>query len=156
MGSRIYQVTSKYSIYRRSYIKNNAFKEKGAPTNSMAKKVLVIEYNEAILDVLKIIITDAGYHFIDPPSPVTLEKIFDLQPDIILIEDQLHNLQHGRKICRSLKRSPLTSSIHMVIMTTSIKPEDLILESEADALLIKPFDIEDLEKILRCFSENNH
>lgn len=97
-----------------------------------------------------------SYNFVAPLSPFTAEKIFNLDPDLILIEDQLYNLQQGREISQSLKKSKLTSSIPIVIMTTSIKPENLILESEADTFLIKPFDIKKLEEILYYFSKRNN
>jgi len=118
---------------------------------SVPKKVLVIENNKAILDVMKIIITEAGYTFLSPLSDFVPEKISALQPDLILIEDHLYHLPQGREISRSLKRSALTSSIPIIIMTTTIETGNLLSESEADALLIKPFDIKSLETLLyRC------
>ncbi|WP_294312380.1 response regulator [uncultured Chryseobacterium sp.] len=146
---------STYLAFGRNCIKINSFKEKDM-SNYVLKKVLVIDCNEAILDVMRLIITDAGYNFVVPLSPFTPEKIFNLEPDLILIEDQLYNLQQGREISQSLKKSQLTSSIPIVIMTTSIKPENLILESEADTFLIKPFDIQKLEEILYCFSKKKN
>lgn len=146
---------SKYPAFGRNYIKINSFKGKDM-SNYVLKKILVIDCNEAILDVMKLIITDAGYNSVAPLSPSTAEKIFNLDPDLILIEDQLYNLQQGREISQSLKKSKLTSSIPIVIMTTSIKPENLILESEADTFLIKPFDIKKLEEILYYFSKRNN
>lgn len=105
---------------------------------------------------MKIIITDAGYTFLAPLSVLMPEKVSALQPDIILIEDQLYNLPQGRKISRSLKRSASTSSIPIVMMTTALEPTDLISESEADTLLIKPFDIKNLEAVLhRCSKKNS-
>ncbi|WP_294297516.1 hypothetical protein [uncultured Chryseobacterium sp.] len=149
MKNHINQIKSKYPAYRKGHIEDDALKGKDMP-NSIAKKILVIDYNEAILDVMKMIITDAGYTFISPMSDLIPEKIFDLHPDLIFIEDQLYNLPQGRKISKSLKRSALTFSIPIVMMTTSIESKDLISESEADTLLLKPFDINNLEAILHC------
>jgi len=149
-----FPLTLKYPAFRDSSIKNNASQEKGM-SSSVTKKVLVIDYNEAILDVLKIIITDAGYTFLSPLSALIPEKISALQPDLILIEDQLYNLPEGRKISRNLKRSVLTSSIPIVMMTTAAEPKDLISESQADILLIKPFEINNLEAVLHRCSKNN-
>lgn len=131
-------------------IKNDVSPEKAVPDIS-TKRVLVIDNNDAILEVMKIIITEAGYIFLPPLPAFVPEKISDLHPDLILIEDQLYNLPQGRKISQSLKRSALTSSIPVVMMTTVLESKDLISESEADTLLIKPFDIKSLEAILyRC------
>lgn len=121
-------------------------------SSSVTKKVLVIDYNAAILDIMKIIITDSGYTFLSTSAFPIPEKISAMQPDLILIEDLLCNLPQGRKVSQSLKRSALTSSIPIVMMTTAMEPVNLISESGADTLLIKPFDIHKLEEVLHLCS----
>ncbi len=64
----------------------------------MPLKVLVIESDESILEVMQIIITGYGYAFMKSVQADTPEGIAQMRPDVILIEDQLYGNFSGRRI----------------------------------------------------------
>lgn len=120
----------------------------------MPLKVLVIDSDESILEVMEMIITGSGYAFLQSGIPATPEEIALLGPDVILIEDQLDGNGKGRKISTAVKKSALTYFIPVILMTTRNTADGIMRESEADALLVKPFDIARLEELLCRFSGN--
>lgn len=120
----------------------------------MPLKVLVIESDESILEVMEIIITGYGYAFMKSVQADTPEGIAQMRPDVILIEDQLYGNFSGRKISTAVKKCPLTDCIPVILMTTdNNRGETIMKESEADDILIKPFDITRLEELLYRFSQ---
>lgn len=122
----------------------------------MPLKVLVIESDESILEVMEIIITGYGYAFMKSGPADTPEGIVRMRPDVILIEDQLYGKLSGRKISTAVKKSALPYFIPVILMTTDNNGCEIIMkESEADDILIKPFDITRLEELLYRFSQKH-
>ncbi len=56
----------------------------------------------------------------------------------------------------AVKKCPLTDCIPVILMTTdNNRGETIMKESEADDILIKPFDITRLEELLYRFSQKH-
>ena len=116
------------------------------------KKVLICDDDAGIVDVAGIVLREAGY---DVTTLTTSEKIFsvikDIEPDIILIDLWMPNLS-GEQIVMELKKKEKTKSIPVIIMSASRKTEDTALHTGAEGFICKPFDIEELEDIVRKYT----
>lgn len=112
------------------------------------KKVLVIENDVDTLDVIGLLLEDTGFEVLPSENRVPIERILQQQPQLVLI-DYFLNDGYGNEICLEIKANPLTRHIPVVLISTSNNIEQIAIDSLADAYISKPFDINDLEKIVR-------
>jgi CheY-like chemotaxis protein len=114
----------------------------------MESTVMVIDSTDAIIDIMEVIFTGAGYRFLSSVIGYTPEQVAAYKPDLILIEDRLHQQPAGRVISKELKLSPLTGAIPIIMMTTLVPVGHLLKDAMADAVLPKPFDVDELEDLV--------
>ncbi len=118
------------------------------------KKVLVVEDDASILEVMRYILQDAGY------STQTLsdggkayEKVTQYKPDIILLDISLSGYD-GRLICRDLKNAVTTKNIPIIMIAAHTEVRKESVKCGADDFLAKPFNIDDLLKKIKQYSNN--
>jgi len=109
------------------------------------KKVLIIEYDEVLLDVVDYILIGCGlsvYSFKEIP---TMGAIIKIHPHLIIID---HLLKDGlaNKLCLELKGNEVTGNIPVLLVSTNTALKNIAGESCADIYLSKPFDLNDFEK----------
>jgi DNA-binding response OmpR family regulator len=109
----------------------------------MAKKILIIEDDRDILDMMAYILGDEGYEVIAALDCAPLRDILLLAPDLVLLDNRL-GAGEGGDACKQLKADPLTASIPVVIISANMHIEALTATSGADGFLAKPFDIGEL------------
>lgn len=102
------------------------------------KRIIIIEDDPAILDVLGILFTRAGYDTLTYPNGnFILKGEFDI-PDLFIIDKQLSGVD-GLDICKYLKQTGLTSQIPVIILSATPHLHNQIKLVGADAFLEKPF-----------------
>ena len=113
----------------------------------MKKRILVVENDKHILELISIILQDAGYEvslYLDENK--IFEHITQFQPDAIIL-DILQPTLKGTELCRQLKEADGTT--HIPIIALSTHPQILkVKEICADEVIEKPFDIDLLLEIL--------
>lgn len=107
------------------------------------KKILVVDDDPAILEVIALILEDEGYDVKTTVNGYTEETVQDYAPDLILLDIWMSGVD-GRKICKSLKANAATKDIPIVMISANKDTEKISKESGADGFLNKPFDIKDL------------
>jgi CheY-like chemotaxis protein len=111
----------------------------------MSKKVLVVDDNPDILDVIQLILESEGYGVSCLKDGTQLvDAIVSYRPNLILLDIMLGEFD-GRDLCRSLKENPETN--HIPIIMISASHGLLSLEEKncnAEAFIGKPFEIDDL------------
>lgn len=108
----------------------------------MGKRILAIDDNPAILDVLNEILSFEGYEVVTISDG---RKVFDtveqVHPDLILLDVMLDNLD-GREICRALKNNRMFSGIPVIMISATHDLKSLLDQPGApDDFIAKPFDI---------------
>ena len=108
-------------------------------------KVLVIDDDKDLLDILKSLLTKRGFDVeTDDNWQNGFEKIREFEPQIILLDVFLSGID-GLDICKQLKSNPLTSHIPIVIFSAYPRiAESAIYEYDADDFIAKPFEVNDL------------
>lgn len=102
------------------------------------KKVMIIEDDPAILDVLGILFTRAGYKtFTYPSGNFLFKENFDI-PDLFVIDKQLSGID-GLDICQHLKQITATKNTPVIIISATPHIHVQIKQAGADAFLEKPF-----------------
>jgi len=111
------------------------------------KKVMIIEDDPAILDVLGIIFTRAGYKAITHANGnFIMQGEFDL-PDLFIIDKQLQGVD-GLDLCKHLKGRQLTRHLPVIILSATPHLHTQIEHAGADAFLEKPFSNNNLLQVV--------
>lgn len=115
----------------------------------MKKKILIAEDDQAILEVVKIILENEGYTTISTDKEEIIYKVAHTDtPHLILLDIWLSG-HDGGKIAKELKSNPKTKQIPVIMLSANTETEKITIESGADDFLLKPFDIDDLLRIVR-------
>jgi two-component system phosphate regulon response regulator PhoB len=111
------------------------------------KKIVIIENDEDILDIVGLVLTVKGFDVLPSQTSIPIEKIITDNPNLILLDYYLDD-GYGKEICLEVKSNPLTRHIPVVIFSAMVGLEQAAKDSCADAFIGKPFNIEDLKKLV--------
>jgi DNA-binding response OmpR family regulator len=114
----------------------------------MKKRILVVENNRDILELISLILTEEGYElslFINETN--IFEHIKTFEPDAILLDIVQPTLE-GTELCRQLKAAEGTSHIPVIVLSTHPHIQK-VKEICADEIVPKPFDIDGLLEVLQ-------
>jgi CheY-like chemotaxis protein len=75
------------------------------------KKILIVDDEPDILEILQIILEDEGYLTHTAAHVPPLDGLLRLQPDLILLDVLLSGID-GKAVCRQLKSHNSTQQIH--------------------------------------------
>ena len=109
--------------------------------NSLATKILVIEDDPEIAELIGILLAKHGFEAqFSNDGEEGLSRAQDMSPDVILLDWMLPNLS-GIEICRRLRRMPETQNSSIIMITSRDAEEDMIrgLDTGADDYIAKPF-----------------
>jgi len=115
----------------------------------MAIRICIVEDDEGIRDVLKIVLEKAGYelNIFSDGEPI-LAKNYVL-PDLYLLDKQLKTFD-GLNLCEFLKVDPQSRNIPVILMSAYPGVRELALSAGADDFVEKPFRIQTLLKAIRA------
>lgn len=107
----------------------------------MVKKILIVERNQDILDIISMIFEDKGYKVSAYNTEEgILSKIHEEQPDAVLLDIMKPTIE-GTSLCISIKETETTKHIPVIVLSTHMKIEQF-KEICADEIMAKPFDID--------------
>lgn len=115
----------------------------------MKKKVLIIENDKDIRQIVEFILEDQGFETLSVPEPENLLEIVPFEPDVILL-DEFINSSPGHRLCRRIKQVDKLKIIPVIILSTANDIELIVSECGANDYIRKPFDLEEMVgKVLR-------
>jgi CheY-like chemotaxis protein len=109
----------------------------------MRKRILIVDDDAAIGDVLQMMLEDAGYGAeiqMDGQAALQMTAPF---PDLLLLDIQVSG-SNGRAICQHLKSQPATRSMPIILLSADKDTRRIARESGANDFLAKPFEMEDV------------
>jgi DNA-binding response OmpR family regulator len=109
------------------------------------KRILAVDDNKDILEVLRYILEDSGYE-VDTLSNghLLFDKIEEYIPDLILLDIMLGDMD-GRVLCSDVKANDQTHDIPVILISASHNIADTVKQKGApDDFVAKPFDIHTL------------
>lgn len=112
----------------------------------LAKKILVVDDEEYIVELLRINLKQHGYVPICAYSGMeALEKAQKLRPDLILLDIMMPDMD-GLETCRRLKENQLLKKIPVIMLSAKSEETDKVigLGLGADDYITKPFGIREL------------
>ena len=111
--------------------------------NKDVKTVLIVDDEQAIIDVLKFNLLKEGYKILEAKDGLTgLNMALEQKPDLIMLDIMLPKLD-GLSVCKRVKNS---CNIPIIILTARDTEVDKIvgLELGADDYITKPFSVREL------------
>jgi len=116
----------------------------------MSKRILLLEDEKEILELIQEILEEEGYNVIAFSHYESVEDIMDFSPQLILLDIRLSN-GYGHLLCEDLKSNPKTSHIPVILVSGANNLEKIAADYKADGFLAKPFDMEDLIKMVKNY-----
>jgi two-component system response regulator MprA len=115
----------------------------------MKERILIIEDDEAILKVLRRVLTYEGYQVdtaLDGQSGLNMVR--DVLPDLIVLDWMLPGMD-GLEVCRRLRAA---GSLPILMLTAKDTIQDRVqgLDAGADDYLVKPFELDELLARIRA------
>lgn len=106
----------------------------------MKKRILVVENNKEILEMISMLLEDEGYE-VNPyiTESNIFEHIVAFNPDAILL-DIVKPTVEGTELCRQIKEAEGTSHIPVIVLSTHPQIQQ-VKQVCADEVVPKPFDI---------------
>lgn len=118
----------------------------------MKKKVVLIQDNEDILEIMDQVLEDEGFDVTSSLTTEPIEKIDEIEPDVVIVDDHIRGTKKGAKVIEELKSDPETEDISAVLTSTSNDLPQKAKECKADDYIEKPFDIDHMIDVVRSNS----
>jgi PAS domain S-box-containing protein len=115
------------------------------------RRVLLVDDNVDAMEMMAFLLAEMGYEaHTTADATHIVELALDRKPDVIVLDIGLPNVD-GYEVARMIKRHPELRSIRLVAHTGYGSPEDRRKAQEAgfDAHLVKPAELDDLERALQ-------
>ena len=108
----------------------------------MPKKILLVDDDPALSDLLAIRLRDAGHEVVTAAAgDQALSILQTSMPDVILLDIMLPG-KHGYAVCQAIRTDPKFAGSKIIIMSAKSFAADIknTLALGADDYLVKPFD----------------
>ena len=113
----------------------------------MKKRILVVENNPDILELITLVLNEEGYVVdVVPANKNIFEHIVSFVPHAILL-DITAPTDAGTELCREIKAAEGTKHIPVIVLSTHPQIQK-VKEVCADDVVEKPFDIDGLLEVL--------
>lgn len=122
----------------------------------MSKKILIIEDDRDIRETIAYALEEEHYEVISSEDSKILKSVKELNPDLILLDNWLTDWKsdaNGEQLSRELKTNPDTKHIPVIIVSAVSNVKQIAEAGLADAYLHKPFDLNDLLKIVKKYTK---
>jgi DNA-binding response OmpR family regulator len=113
----------------------------------MAKKILIVDDNEFMIEIMTFILIDKGYEVI---ALYNGDKVFDSvlanHPDLVILDVALPGMD-GRDICKLLKLNHSTKKLPVIMCSAYDDVDEALTQNGApNDVLHKPFDTHEFIK----------
>ncbi|QJD95141.1 response regulator [Mucilaginibacter robiniae] len=117
-------------------------------------KIVVVEDNPDIRDIIDYILKDDGYEVISSVDGSVVNQFSEVNPDLVLMDELLPG-PRGSQLCQQIKSDEQTRHIPVVLVSTMPHLDKLAEKCGADGYLEKPFNISALVELIRKYAPLN-
>jgi len=111
------------------------------------KKIMIVDDEENLVELVKAILGQEGFEVIDADSgQECLEKLKEVKPDLILM-DMMMPLMSGRETTEKIRANPKTKNLKIVFLTVARFSEvgkETLKKLNVSDYITKPFDNDEL------------
>lgn len=117
--------------------------------NKSKKRVLVVDDDRAILEVIGIILESNGYEVLNARDIHEVKgAIRRVTPDLVLLDIWLSG-GDGGKIAQLLRANRKTCRVPIIMISAHNEGRAIALKSKVNGFLAKPFDVDVLLKLVK-------
>ena len=113
----------------------------------MKKKIMIVDDEEGIVELVTAILEEEGYEVITAmDGKECLEKLKKVKPDLILLDMMMPGMS-GREVCEKIRKNPKTKNLKIVFLTVARFSEmgkGVLKKLNVLDYITKPFDNKDL------------
>jgi two-component system cell cycle response regulator DivK len=116
--------------------------------NNREKRIIIFDDDEDILSICSFILEEQGWEvsaFADCNN--IIEKVLGILPDVILMDNWIPD-DGGIIATQKLKQNESLKSIPIIYFSANSDIELLATHAGAEGYLAKPFDLEELERVI--------
>ncbi|RQO69422.1 response regulator [Pedobacter sp. KBW06] len=108
------------------------------------KKVMVCDDDRGILDLIELIMEDAGFSVISEINSLNaISRIEKEKPDLLILDIWMPVLS-GDQVLKSIKDSSSIVNLPVIMYSASTEGEVIAKAAGADDYIAKPFDLDEL------------
>ncbi|MEO6452752.1 MAG: response regulator [Ginsengibacter sp.] len=145
---------TKTQISKISHRRNDALLgEKKEKKSRGIKKILVADDDPAIIDVLTLMLEEAGYQVYASANGHTVTDVNKIHPDLILLDILMSGIS-GHEICKELRNQPSTKHIPVIMISASKDSKEIALNACANDFIAKPFEMDSLLRKVAKFTKS--
>jgi DNA-binding response OmpR family regulator len=102
------------------------------------KKLLLIEDDKDTREMVAFTLENNGFEVVKGNKSVSVNDVISMKPHVVIIDPS------GDKLCADLKANDLTNPVPVIIYSASLNTDKVANKCGADAVVAKPFELEDL------------
>jgi two-component system, OmpR family, response regulator VicR len=102
------------------------------------KKLLLIEEDTDAREMLAFALENNGFEVIKDKKSVSVDDVIGLNPHVVIIDPS------NIKLCADLNANDTTNPVPVIIYSASLNVNKIVNKCGADAVVAKPFELEDL------------
>jgi CheY-like chemotaxis protein len=106
-------------------------------------RVLIIDDDDDIVDLLRRLLTQEGYQVQSALGHAAVALAADWQPDLILLDLMMEGLD-GEAIKRRLRAQGRTADLPIIVMSAAQAVHEIARQMDVQGVIAKPFDINEL------------
>lgn len=111
----------------------------------MAKRILVIDDDEDLLEIFNLVFQEEGYEVVISNTGEAAKHIKVIHPDLILLDVRIiGSVKNGAEICAEIKSEYQEEAPPVILVSGETDLAMLADECGADTFIPKPFDIVDM------------
>ncbi|WP_316798268.1 two-component system response regulator [Pedobacter frigidisoli] len=115
----------------------------------MKKKVVLVQDNKDILDIMDQVLEEEGFEVTPSLTTEPIENIDEIDPDLVIVDDHIKGDKTGSEVIKELKSDPETEDVSAVLTSTSNNIAQQAEDCNADDFIEKPFDIEHMVEVVK-------
>ena len=116
----------------------------------MPPKILVADDEQPIVDILAMVLEDAGYTVLRASDGAAARALVEREAPDLIISDIMMPHVSGVELARWVRRRPDGSDVPIVLLS-AVRPATPVTPP-ADAFLPKPFDLDDVVALVARFA----
>jgi len=114
--------------------------------------VLVVDDDEAILDVVQMVLSEAGYEVLTAADGAEALAAADRRPPRVILLDMRMPVMDGWQFARAYRQAPGPHA-PIVVVTAAVDAARRAAEVDAEDVLPKPFRVEELLAVVDRYAE---
>jgi two-component system response regulator VicR len=120
----------------------------------MPKRILIIDDDEDILEIMNIIFRDEGFDVVVSNTGAAAEHLEVIHPDLVLLDVRITGYEkRGNEICAEIRKQYSQDKLPVILVSAEADIETLAAGCGANGYIKKPFGVNEVAASVKYFLE---